>query len=143
MPRVTAAGEFLGDAPPEKVLEVMQKLSKSPVPRAVLNKSHLRNAAACAIMLGLASTRDGIVYRSKDTKDLEASLIGSVTNTRSFKIVSELLRKSPNTLATEIGKALSEHFDLPWSEATNLRRGNALRKWARWAKSQTAKQSEP
>jgi hypothetical protein len=143
MPRVRGAGEFLGDAPAERVLEVLQKLSKGPVPRAVLNKSRLRNAAACAIMLGLARTHDGIVYRVGDTKDIESSLVGAVTNTRSFKIVSELICKSPDISATEIGKALSEHLDLPWSEASNLRRGNALRKWVRWSQSQTSKRSEP
>jgi len=141
MPRVRGAGEFLGDAPPERVLEVMQKLSKSPVPRAVLNKSRLRNATACAITLGLASTHDGIVYRLEYTEDVEASLVRAVTNTRSFKMVLRLIRKSPNISATEIGRALSEHLNLLWSEASNLRRGNALRKWVRWSQGQTSKQS--
>ena len=141
-PRVRGSGDFLGDAPPERVLEVMQKLAKSPVPRTDLNQSHLRNAAACAITLELAITRGGIVYMLKNTKDIEASLVRAVTNTRSFKIVSELIRKSPSISATEIGKALSEQFDLPWSDATNLRRGNALRKWVRWFQSQTSKLSE-
>ena len=40
---------------------------------------------------------------------------------------------------TEIGKALSEQLNLPWSDATNLRRGNALRKWVRWAQSYSSK----
>ena len=139
--RIRGAGDFLGDAPPKRVLEVMQKLAKSPVPRAVLNQSQLRNAVACAIMLGLASTRAGNVYILKDTKDIEASLVTAVTNARSFKIVSELIRKYPNLSAAEIGKALSEQFDLPWSDATNLRRGNALRRWVRWSQSQTSKLS--
>ena len=142
MPRVRGSGDFLGDAPPERVLEVMQKLANSPVPRADLNQSRLRNAVACAIILGLASTRDGEVYMLKDTKDIQASLLRAVTNTRSFKIVSELIHKSPNISAAEIGKALSEQFHLPWSDATNLRRGNALRKWVRWSQSQTSKLSE-
>jgi len=142
-PRVRGSGEFLGDAPPERVLEVMQKLEESPVSRVVLNKSKLRNAVACAIMLGLVSIRSGIAYRLKDTKDIEASLVRAVANTISFKIVSELISKSPNISATEIGKALSEHLNLPWSEASNIRRGNALRRWVRWSQSRTSKQLEP
>jgi len=142
-PRVRGAGDFLGDAPPERVLEVMQKLTKAPVPRAILNQLHLRNATACAIILDLVSTQHGIVYMPKDTKDMEVSLVRAVTNTRSFKIVSELIHKSPNISAAEIGKALSEQLDLPWSDATNVRRGNALRKWVRWSQGQTSKVSEP
>ena len=142
MPRVRGSGEFLGDAPPERVLEVMQKLAESPVPRAILNKSRLRNAAACVLILGLASTHDGIVYGLKEYKDMEASLVRAVTDTKSFKIVSELIQKFPNISATEIGKALSEQLDLPWSDATNLRRGNALRRWFRWSQSQTSELSE-
>ena len=121
----------------------MQKLSEFLVPRAVLNKSRLRNATACAITLGLASTHDGIVHRLEDTGDVEASLVRAVTNTRSFNMVSELIRKSPNISAAGIGRALSEHLNLPWSEASNLRRGNALRKWVRWSQGQTSKVYEP
>ena len=143
MPRIRGAGEFLGDAPAERVLEVLQKLSKCPVPRADLNRSHLRNATACAIVLGLASTRGGIVYRAKDTEDIETCLVGAVTNARPFKIVSDLICKYPNISATEIGRAVSEHLGLPWSEASNVRRGNALRKWARWSQSRAAKRSKP
>ncbi len=52
----------MGDAPPEKMLEVMRKLADSPMRREQLNQSHLRNTVACAIVLGIANTRDGNVY---------------------------------------------------------------------------------
>jgi len=136
--RIRGSGEFLGDAPPERVLEVMRKLTKSPVSRTVFNKSKLRNAVACATILGLVSIRDSNVYILKDIKDIEDSLIRSISNTRSFRIVSELLQKNPNISAAELGKALSEQFNLPWSDATNRRRGNALRRWVRWSESKTS-----
>ena len=142
MPKVRGAGNFLGDAPPERVLEVMRKLAKSPVRRADLNQSNLRNAVACAITLGLAITHDGIVYRRENIDNIEASLVKSVINTKSFKTVSGLISKSPNISATEIGKALSEQLNLPWSDATNIRRGNALRRWFRWSQSQSSKLPE-
>lgn len=135
MPKTRGSGEFLGDAPPEKVLEVMRKLADSPVRREQLNQSHLRNAVACAIVLGIANTRDGNVYMSKVTKNLESLLRRVVTKTKSFKIVSELVITTPHISAIEIGRSLSEKLDLPWSEASCLRRGNALRKWVRWCES--------
>jgi len=138
MPRVRGTGNFLGDAPPERVLEVIRRLAKSPVLRADLNQSNLRNAVACAITLGLAITHAGIVYRREDIDVIDASLVKAVTNTRSFKMVSGLISKSPDISATEIGKSLSEQLNLPWSDATNLRRGNALRKWVRWSQSQSS-----
>lgn len=142
MPRIRGTGNFLGDAPPERVLEVLQKLAKSPMLRADLNQSNLRNAVACAITLGLAITHAGKVYRRENIDDIDASLVKAVTNTRSFEIVSGLISKSPDISATEIGKSLSDQLNLPWSDATNLRRGNALRKWVRWCGNYGLKISE-
>ena len=86
----------------------------------------------CGIVLGIANTRDGNVYLVKVTKNLESLLRRVVTKTKSFKIVSELVITTPHISATEIGRGLSEKLDLLWSEASCLRRGNALRKWVRW-----------
>ena len=135
MPKTRGSGEFLGDAPPEKVIEVMRKLADSPMIRKQLNQSRLRNAVACAIVLGIVKTEHGDVYMSRVTKNLEDLLKGVVVKTKSFKIVSELVKATPTISAVEIGRTLSEKFKLPWSEATCIRRGNALRKWVRWCQS--------
>lgn len=132
MPRVKGVGNFLADAPPERVLEVMQVLAESPVPRAALDRSLLRNAVVCAITLGLASTHQGKVYIGTDVKDAEASLAEALAGSRSFQIVLELIHRSPNLPPTQIGKYLSERLDLIWSDGTYLRRGNAFRRWVRW-----------
>lgn len=132
MPKTRGSGEFLGDAPPEKVIEVMRKLTASPMRREQLNQLRLRNAVACAIVLGIAKTKGGNVYMSKVTENLEELLRGVVIKTKSFKIVSRLVKTTPLISAVEIGRALSEELKLPWSEATCIRRGNALRKWVRW-----------
>jgi hypothetical protein len=135
MPKTRGSGEFLGDAPPEKVIEVMRKLADSPMTRKQLNRSRLRNAVACAIVLGIVKTEHGNVYMSRVTKNLEDLLKGVVTKTKSFKIVSRLVKTAPLISAVEIGRALSEELELPWSEATCIRRGNALRRWVRWCQS--------
>lgn len=132
MPRVRGTGVFLGDAPPEKVDELIQLLLKSPMLRKDLDRLHLRNAVACAIVLGLAVTQHGTVFLKNDSKDLQISLAEAVSNTPSFRIVRELVRDAPGLSGTEIGKRLSVELKLIWSNATYLRRGNALRRWVQW-----------
>jgi hypothetical protein len=90
---------------------------------------------ACAIVLGMARTEGGNVEVSKVTENLENLLRRAATKTKSVNIVSELVKTTPSISALEIGRSLSEKLGLPWSEATCLRRGNALRKWVRWCKS--------
>ena len=137
MPRVTGVGNFLADAPPERVLQVMQVLAESPMPRAALDRSPLRNALACATALGLANTDHGMVHARRPIKDAEASLAESLGKSRSFQIVLDLIRKSPDLSPTQIGKGLSEQLGLIWSDASYLRRGNAFRRWVQWYSSHT------
>lgn len=132
MPKVRGTGVFLGDAPPEKVLELIRRLLTSPMPRAQLDRLHLRNAAACAIVLGLATTQRGIVFLKNDVEDVQISLAEAVSNATSFRIVRELIQDNPALPGTEIGKRLSVALRLIWSNATYLRRGNALHRWVEW-----------
>jgi len=137
MPRVTGIGNFLADAPPERVLEVMQILAESPVLRTHLDKSPLRNAATCtlALGLGLADRESGKVYIRTNVKDVEASLAEALANSRSFQIVLEGMHNFAEISPTQIGKYLADQLGLIWSDASYLRRGNAFRRWVRWYES--------
>lgn len=132
MPKVRGAGAFLGDAPPEKVLELLGKIVKGPMHRKDLFSLHLRNAVACAVMLGLVRTEDGMVFVREEAKNPEESVLKAAQQSGSVQVVSQLLGQNPHVSSVEIGTVLSQRLNLPWSDATKQRRGNALRRWVRW-----------
>jgi len=134
MPIVRGKGIFLGDSPPEKVTELIHKLSVSALPRKYLEECHFRNALSCVIILGLAATNHGMASMQKDiiSEDVESRLSEAIAKTRSFSVVSGLLNEYPNMPASEISRRLADELHLVWSHASYLRRGHALRRWAKW-----------
>ena len=132
MPKVRGSGVFLGDAPPERVLELLNKLSKGPIPKKDLTGLQLRNALASAIMLGLVRVEQGEVITKEAVENPVDSVLKAARQSESVEIVSQLLSQDPQMVPMQVGTVLAEHFNLPWSDASKIRRGNALKRWTRW-----------
>jgi len=136
MPNVKRTGIFFGDSPPEKVIDLMQKLSISPLSKKSIEECKLGNALLCIITLGFGSTNHGIVSLEDKirSKNIETTLAEAIAETKSFRIVSRMLTENSKISAAEIGRQLADQLHLLWSEASYIRRGYALRRWVEWQK---------
>jgi hypothetical protein len=132
MPRITGKGYFFGDAPPERVLDLIRRVGVNGVDRATLDHDGLRNAVTCGYALRIVELSRGTVRLLHQVKDAEAFLAVALRRSESFQVALAILAESPSLPATEIGRRLSERLKLPWSDASCLRRGGALRRWVRW-----------
>ncbi len=133
MPKSRGSNNFLGDAPPEQVMKLMGIISVAPKSRKELETLHLRNAITCALFLNLVVVEGGMVKPGKVITDFENVIKEAVIETESYKIVNEILLANSKVSAIELGEVLSEELNLPWSKATFLRRGNAMRRWVKWS----------
>src|SRR5262249_33731923 len=50
----------------------------------------------------------------------------------SVRLAVEMLRECPTVSGIDIGKKIGNHYSQQWSLASNIRIGNAIRRWAEW-----------
>ena len=85
-------------------------------------------------MLGLITTNNKKIIFKKNVVEPKNYILQSALKSESVIMVSNMLTETPQIRPIEIGRALAEHFCLPWSEPTMIRRGSALKRWAKWVK---------
>jgi hypothetical protein len=125
-------GEFVGDAPPERVCAAMRYLGSGPKARTELETQGFRNASTCLISLGLASANEGTISALRANDDVESQVATAVKTRSSFKAARSALSTEPNMEAIQLGRQISQSLGVSWREASCLRRGNAMRRWVVW-----------
>lgn len=128
---------FTAPATPEKVIQDLEYIEKNG-PIGIENSSHgeLRNSInilkrfqaiiftpekilSNTMLLAEYPSNDFLIY-SKSAQE------------ESIKIAIDLILADPETSGPMIGNMLKEKYSLDWSEASILRNGYAIKKWATW-----------
>ncbi|OQR37151.1 hypothetical protein BWR15_03955 [Pseudomonas sp. T] len=141
-PRPPASEFFVGEAPPNKVIDGFQTLCEVSITRAAMELEHGRNTCYALINLGLMWP-DGASRVNASTADAEKIVASRARATTTVSASIEILRAKGSMSGLDLGKELSERFGVRWSEGSQRRYGTALRQWAEWADAITSSIDSP
>jgi hypothetical protein len=127
------ACNFLGEAPPERVLELLFQIEKGKNHESELTLSGYRNAISVLSQLGVIFKENDKLFVQFKTNDYEGYLSKIVLEQDTIKLVVEELGNNPNATAEEIGTLVANALNKDWKEATKKRYGSALLLWSKWA----------
>ena len=132
-------GTFIGDAPPHRTIEALTwLLEKGSVTRSEVKQSGMRNAFAVLTRFELIeSSTVGEGYEavlSENRDDPKKAVWIAAHQDKTLSLVLEYLDIHPLASGRTIGIYINEISEGKWSNATKLRVGNGLRKWAIWLK---------
>lgn len=135
--RRKAFGTFIGDSPPHRTVEALSWLLElKEVSRASVKENGFRNAFSVLARFGLIETsqRRGMFIPSETA--LRFSAIDAVwrgaRKDETLRAVTEYLNVHPSASGASVAAYIHEAFEGKWKDATKLRVGNALRRWAEW-----------
>jgi hypothetical protein len=121
---------FKGDAPPQRVLEVLANLMKP----AYRPSPEDRNSLYVLRSLGIIASTSEPSLIERPGKDIVAWLAARVVQMVTFRRARELLRDVPNASAAQVGQLIEVVRGTQLSSASKLRYGNGLLVWVRWVR---------
>jgi Holliday junction resolvase-like predicted endonuclease len=133
--RGRATGPFIGAAPPEAVLRAIALVHRRPMTTAHVQQARLRNAVGVLLRFGLLSRdADDSLHRASWSTPEEAIMLlrRAIVATDAILIALGFLRRGRRSGA-EVGEHVARTLDQHWAQASTMRIGNALRRWADWA----------
>lgn len=128
---------FLGEAPPEAVVALVEALSEGPIERASLERLVSRNAVSAGLSLGVTMLSDGAIFLASATPPGSASMAVCTAANDQWTIsrTRDLVAESPTIRSDEIAAVIAFEIGADWSQGSLLRYGSALRRWASWVAS--------
>lgn len=120
---------FLGEAPPKRVLALIQLIIIGQNNESTLKKAGYRNAISLLNSVGGLSIENGVLSLSNKQTDMTHWLAKTVLLTPTLEIVK--LNNDMN--ATDLGNIISTELNKRWSEPSKKRYGSALILWYKWA----------
>jgi len=137
--------KFLGQAPPEKVIELIRKLTNSTLSKAEILTLGYRNSLDVLYALDVVSDRDENIILNEDLTQvaeedfagdidsvIDLWLLDIVSSSQTMIWVQKYLAAFKKARPKEIGTLLEKELQCEWSESSKLRYGSALRRWAKW-----------
>ncbi len=130
-------GKFLGEAPPQRVVEALLWLGcNSPKSVDEIKTAGYRNSVSVLSRFGIATrTEDGkkiVVETTAQSDGAEKAVWDAANRDPVLSVVVQLLETSPRVKPEVIADNLKEVVSMEWKAASKRRVGNALRRWAAW-----------
>lgn len=119
---------FKADAPPNRVLELVQNLldpGYKPTPED-------RNSLAVLRSLGLISSTAEPALIERPGRDPSVWLAAEVLSQSTFRAAWHIYRNNPDAPAVDIGRVIEERTGQPLAVSSRMRYGNGLQVWIRW-----------
>lgn len=124
---------FLGEAPPQKVLESLVALAAQPKTRSESELTYGRNTISVLISLGLLSSDGNLEKDSAHSEDMESFLRTKVSDQKTVQYVVSLRVSNKQISSQEVGESVAKEFGYQaWATASLKRYGSALSIWAKW-----------
>lgn len=127
---------FLGDAPADRVLEVIYLIKSGVKNEETLIKRGLRNSIAVLYSLDAITKTQGDLELNVPNEEINKWLVNSVSNTDTMKYAKKLLDERPRINAKEMGREIAKYLQKNWSDASCLRYGGSLIRWIKWINEQ-------
>ena len=123
-----------GTAPPSALASLEFTMSREAVPTSHWDAENKNRSRTDLVALGLIEVRDGKVHSLvPDNASAEDTLRHAAMKAPTLQSTREILLEDPRRSGVEIGEEIGTRFSRNYnSEASKLRVGNALRRWAIW-----------
>ncbi|UWQ44976.1 hypothetical protein [Leisingera aquaemixtae] len=124
-----------GTAPPSALASLEFTMSSDEaVPTGDWDAANQNRSRTDLVALGLIEVRDGKVYSLvPDSASAEDTLRHAAMKAPTLQATREILIEDPHRTGVEIGEEIGTRFSRNYNtEASKLRVGNALRRWAIW-----------
>lgn len=124
-----------GTAPPSALASLEFTMSnEEAVPTGDWDAANQNRSRSDLVALGLIEVRDGKVYSLvPDSASAEDALRHAAMKAQTLQATREILLDDPHRTGAKIGEEIGLRFSRNYnSEASKLRVGNALRRWAIW-----------
>lgn len=125
---------FLGEAPPEAVMNAVEALADGPVTRATLERLVSRNAVSAALGLELVYLGADRVFLTPPNEAANplTTVVASAQNQWTIILAQNILTTDPATRGEQIGAAIAKEIDAEWAQGSLTRYGSGLKRWASW-----------
>ena len=128
---------FIGDAPPERVVEALEHMKGSgPHTISRMKAMGFRNACAVLYGFGLIEIVDGHRYELADSDGHAGSSLDRVWSKarqdETLLQVTEFLRQHPSATPSQVGQFVAKCYERDWTPASHKRVGTSLRQWGSW-----------
>lgn len=127
-----AVGEFMAPTSPESALEALRGFGPSVIPVEEALNRFGKNSISALSSLGLVYRRPGGLQKVVTNITDEEFLRNAAQRQISILFVKNLIDGNPDISGAEIGKSVADVMSFDWKEASQVRTGNALGRWARW-----------
>lgn len=124
---------FLGGAPHERVCELINILSNNTVSLQNISTKY-RNSINILKKMGLLQIIDeNLCLTTLDQEQTLLALKENIKKSPQLSYINQLMVKNPDLDGKAIGQMLNQNFNYNWKPASEIRTGNALRRWWKWA----------
>ncbi|WP_405132388.1 restriction endonuclease [Paenibacillus sp. FSL H8-0317] len=120
---------FLGEAPPERVLELIDLINSGQNEESILLSSGYRNSISLLNSISNLSIEKGILSLTHNPHNIKQWLAKTVLSSSTLEIVKIHKDNSP----TQIGSIVAKELNKTWKETSQKRYGSALLLWYKWA----------
>lgn len=130
-------GVFTGDAPPNRVVDALRWISeRSQASSQDVRRNGYSNAMLVLRRFNLVDMTEGGQFRlagqAFNNMSIEEKIIEAASAEESVKISMSCIRENPNISGWSLGAMINSRFRKSWKDASKIRTGNALLRWARW-----------
>ncbi|MGC6590327.1 hypothetical protein ACPV3A_36130 [Paenibacillus sp. Dod16] len=126
--KVRRTSYFLGEAPPTRVLELIEQIKKGNTDTMVLNKSGYRNSISLLTNIGGLILEGNHVSLIQMPENTVLWLAEKIMKTSTVEIVGKYSNFSP----TELGGSIAKELGKNWTTSSQKRYGSALLLWYKW-----------
>lgn len=128
-----SSNTFLGGAPHERVCELINILSNDNISIQNISTKY-RNAISILKRIGLLKIiNDNLHLTTLDKERALLTLKENVKKSPQLSYINQLMVQNPNLDGKAIGQMLNQKFNYNWKNTSEIRTGNALKRWWKWA----------
>ena len=123
---------FLGEAPPSRVMDLINKIKNGQQNEDQLVNLGYRNAISLLYSLGLISKNESTLTLKDSSLD-QFKLASIVLDTETVKYIRIKLDRDPLLTRMDAGELIGRYLNKKWSQASIRRYGNSLLQWIQWS----------
>ncbi|NEZ43638.1 restriction endonuclease [Paenibacillus alvei] len=122
---------FLGEAPPVRVVDLINKIKNGQNNEEILISLGYRNSISLLYSLDLIQKEENTLKITNSGLDY-SKLAQVVRETDTIKFCLDVYNQKPLLNSVELGELIAKKLGKTWSEASKRRYGNALLQWINW-----------
>lgn len=123
-------GYFLGDAPPEKVLNALKNLGDDRLSKEEFTAQFGGKTFESLCALGIIDNRGAVLVTI--CEPIDELLRAAARENPALHAMRRIVTNDPYASGPELGASLAREINATWTQLSRNRFGNALRRWVGW-----------